>query len=238
MTDTCQICRNKYDINSAAASYCSDPSEPNLQAVVEAGEGLIHYYAYLYCGGQAPDDLIQAGYEGLLKALKRFDREKNIQFITFAVHYISGEMRHYLRSEASFDRPKWVAEIQDRVYKSIDELTQAMGRVPEMHEIAEAVNIREEGIRQALRSRWTSLEELDYSEIKHLRYESFQLPIEDKILIKQAINSLSELQKKVLYLTYYSGYTQSEVGDTLGIGQRKVSRILKRGLEQMALYLA
>ncbi|MGE5423109.1 MAG: sigma-70 family RNA polymerase sigma factor [Ignavibacteriales bacterium] len=238
MENASKECRSYNDIEAAFGRYLGEPSADNKKSIVQAAEGIVRYYAYLYCGGQAPDDLIQAGYEGLLKSINKYDPERNTKFITFAVYYISGEMRHHLRSEASFDRPKWVADLQNKIYRSIDEFTQVNERIPEMHEIAAVVNIREAGVRQALRSRWTSLEEMDLSEVKHLRYESFQLPIEDQILVRQAMENLSELQKKVLYLTYYSDLTQAEVGDTLGIGQRKVSRVLKRGLEKMALYLA
>lgn len=229
---------NPKNLNQTVCDYFAEEGNADLQNVVAAGTPLVRYYAYLYCGGEAPDDFIQAGFEGLLKALKRFDPIRGVSFTTFAVYYISGEMLHYIRNEASFDRPKWIADLQKRIYKSIDRLTQANQRSPELHEIANDLNIREEGIKQALRARWTSLDELDCSEIKHLRYENFQLPIEDRILISQALDSLNEIQKKVLYLTFYQDYTQAEVGEKLGIGQRRVSRVLNRGLQEIALYLA
>jgi RNA polymerase sigma-B factor len=67
-------------------------------------------------------------------------------------------------------------------------------------------------------------EEVDVSAIKSLRYETFALPVEDRILLEQALESLTELQRKVIYLFFYKDLCQTEIGRKLGLSQRKTSR--------------
>jgi RNA polymerase sigma-B factor len=62
--------------------------------------------------------------------------------------------------------------------------------------------------------------------IKSLQYEAFSLPIGDRILLEQGLESLSELQQKVVYLFFYKDLSQTEIGRRLGLPQRKVSRII------------
>ena len=62
--------------------------------------------------------------------------------------------------------------------------------------------------------------------IKSLQYEAFSLPVEDRILLEQGMESLSELQQKVVYLFFYKDLSQTEIGKRLGLPQRKVSRII------------
>ena len=203
-----------------------------------AGKPLVYHFANIYSGNRDSEDLIQAGYEGLLKALKRFDPGRGVRFVTFASHYIMGEIRHQLRREASFDRQGWVADIQSRIYRVMDDLLQKTGEPPSLEEIAEAVNIRKEGVIQALQAGRVSLETLDLNQFKHLYYENFKLPIEDQIAVRQALKRLNDMQRRVLYLIFYRDLTQQQVAKKMGIGQRKVSRLMHRGLQSMAEYLA
>jgi len=112
------------DLEEAVLAYLNDRSEEKLKQVIMAGRPLVQHFANIYSGNRYSEDLIQAGYEGLLKALKRFDPGKGVRFVTFASHYIMGEMRHQLRKEASFDRPGWVADIQSRIYRTMEEMLQ------------------------------------------------------------------------------------------------------------------
>ena len=226
------------DLEEAVVAYRNDRSEENLKQVIMAGKPLVYHFANIYSGNRYSEDLIQAGYEGLLKALKRFDPGRGVRFVTFASHYIMGEIRHQLRREASFDRQGWVADIQSRIYRVMDDLLQKTGEPPSLEEIAEAVNIRKEGVIQALQAGRVSLETLDLNQFKHLYYENFKLPIEDQIAVRQALKRLNDMQRRVIYLIFYRDLTQQQVAKKMGIGQRKVSRLMHRGLQSMAEYLA
>ena len=225
------------DLETAALLYFAGQSEDRLQALVEAGGGLVRHFARLCGGGRSPEDLRQAGYEGLLKAVRRYDPARGVRFTTFAAHWIMGEIRHCLRREAAFARPGWAADLQAQIFRAAEEILQRTGRPPTLRELAEAVNVREEGVAEALRAGLVSPAELDLSRVRHLRYESFHLPIEDRIVVRQALEKLSELQRKVIYLIFYRDFTQARTAAELGIGQRRVSRLLARSLALLAKYL-
>ncbi len=225
------------DIDQAMRIYLRSRDEESLAQVIEAGRKLVYHFAHLYCPGWPAEDVIQSGFEGLLKAAQRFDPERGVTFATYAAHYIMGEIRHYLRREASFRRPRWMAELQARVDRFVDDTLRRTGRVPTVSEVARAVNVREEGLLEAMRANWVSLDEVDVSKIQHQRYESFRLPIEDRIAIEEALEHLSELQRTVVTMLFYRGLTQAQTAAELGISQRKVSRVLHSSLREMAALL-
>jgi RNA polymerase sigma factor (sigma-70 family) len=237
-TRVCKAKTIQTGLDEVILDYLVDRSEENLGQVFIAAKALVHHYGVIYSGSCPSEDIIQAGYEGLMKAVQRFDPNRGVRFVTFASHYIMGEMKHYLRQEVSFDRPGWVADLQSYIYETIEKLSQKKGEPPTLDEIAEEVNIRKEGVAQALQAGYVSLDELDLKQVKHLYYESFQLPIEDKIAVRQALERLSDLQRRVIYLIFYRDLTQQEAAEQIGIGQRRVSRLMHRGLESMAEYLS
>ncbi len=177
--------------------------------------------------------MIQAGYEGLIKALNRFDPGKGASFTTYASHLIRGEIRHYLRDEASFYRPGCLVDLQSRVERYIDEQTMINGEPPDVPTIAEALNVREDGVVEVMRSGLVPLDSVDLSKVRSLRYESFRLPLEDRVTLDQAIQGLSEIQRRVVDLLFYRDMTQQEAADELGTNQRQISRIMHRSLASL-----
>jgi len=182
MLDCSKKVQTSLNIEAAMEAYLKSKDEFSLHKLAAAGTGLVHYFANIYAPGQNKEDLIQAGYEGLLKAAARYDRSRGVSFSTYAGHCIMGEMRHLIRREAAFDRPVWVAELQNRVNQVIEKHLQISGDIPSVAQIANELNVREEGVLQAMRAGWVSIDEIDISQIQSLRYESFNLPIEDRML--------------------------------------------------------
>lgn len=224
------------NIENAMEAYQDAKDKNSLRKLVIAGTGLVHYFANIYAPGQNKEDIIQAGFEGLLKAVERYDRSRGTSFCTYAGHYIMGEMRHMIRREAAFDRPAWVVELQSKVNRTIENHLQRNGEPPSVAQIAYELNVREEGVVQAMRAGWVSIDEIDIAQIHSQRYESFTLPIEDRIALKLALEKLSKMQRKVIELLFYHGMTQTETAETLGVSQRKVSRTLKKSLEFLARF--
>ncbi len=221
----------------AALCYTRSKSAEDKTAVVTAGETLVNYYAVLYSPGKIDEDLRQAGYEGLLKALKRFNPDKGVAFSTYASHCIIGEIRHELRDRGSFRIPEWMKGLQAKIISATEELAQKNGSMPTLREIAHRVNVTEDGIVEAMQAGCVSLDEIDLSKLRHIRYESFKLPIEDKISVQMSIEKMDQLQQQVIKLIYYEGLTQEETARRLGLNQRKVSRLLKNGLSDMRAYV-
>lgn len=226
------------DLETLVAAYCQEPSEILLSEIVEAATGLVSHFVSPFSYTSYREDLVQAGYEGLLKALKRFEPERGVRFSTYASYYIKGEIMRELQRGIAYDKPPWLAEIQLKIYRATEELTQLLQREPTIREIAEAVNIKEEGVIQAMLAGSVPLEELDLASIRSLRYESFRLPIEDRLLLLEALSKLSEVQQKIIFLIFYQDLTQTTVAELLGTNQRRVSRLLKKSLEQLAVHLA
>ncbi len=226
------------DLEATVQIYLKEKSAVHLNSVVEAGSALVRHFALLYSKTGMDEDLVQAGYVGLLKALERFDPGRGVRFSTYASCCITGEIRHELRWRNAFDRPKWVVELQGRIIAATQKLMQEKDELPSLPELAAALNIREAEIREAMRAGRVPFHELELAQLKSLRYESFQLPLEDRILIRQALHSLSELQRKVIYLIYYRDLTQQQVAEKLGINQRSVSRLLHKGLDIINKYIS
>lgn len=214
-------------------AYRNNGGDVDLERVVVAGRKLVCHFARLYTGGVG-DDAVQVGMVGLLKAVARFEPGKGVLFSTYAAHCIMGEIRHFVRKETSYYRPGSIADLQYRVDRMVEEVLKETGDVPKLKEIAASLNVKEEGIVQAMRAGLVSLEDVDLKAIRNVRYETFRLPIEDRIILEQAVSKLGELQKKVIYLLFYRDMTQVQAAEKLGISQRKVSRILHKSLQQLA----
>ena len=220
-------------LENAVREFYESGSEKAKVTVIKNGEALVNYYAAFYSPGKVDEDLRQAGYEGLLKALNRFDPKKGIMFSTFAVHCITGEIRHELRDRGPYKIPEWLHTLQTKVLQITEELAQKNGYMPSLPEIAEKANVDEEGIVEAMQIGIIPLDEVDLSKIKSLSYENFKLPIEDVITLKMSIDKMDDLQKKVIQMIYYEGMTQDQVAKKLGLNQRKVSRLLNNSLNKM-----
>lgn len=224
-------------LEKAVRTYLETGSDQAKETVVKAGEALVNYYAGLYSPANIDEDLRQAGYEGLLKALLRFEPDKGVLFSTYAVHCIIGEIRHELRERSPYKVPEWLQSLQNKVLKVTEELAQKNGYMPSLPEIAARANVAEEGIVEAMQIGSVSLDEIDLSKLRSLRYESFKLPIEDIVTLKMSLDKMDDLQKKVITMIYYEGMTQEQVAKKLGLNQRKVSRLLNSGLKEMRDYV-
>src|SRR5918996_1316568 len=179
------------------------------------------------------EDLLQVGYVGMMKAVNGYRLDSEAKFSTYAYAMIEGEIKHHLRDTALVKRPRWARSLHAKVSEATRRLTAELGRPPLIEEVASEVNVTPEGVSE-LRKLFCDTdvlsldagedEEVDVSAIKSLRYETFSLPVEDHILLEQALDSLTELQRKVIYLFFYKDLCQTEIGRKLGLSQRKTSR--------------
>jgi RNA polymerase sigma-B factor len=207
---------------------------------------LVHRIARRYVRPGAPlEDLVQIGSIGLIHAVTTFDPTRGVKFETYAFHHVAGEIRHFLRDGLEAVRaPRWVRKIYADLTAAVGRLQQELGRTPTVAEIAGAMNMSEAGVREVLdahsqirvRSMTDMTEEHDVRPdmIAHQRYVSLQLPVEDRIVLMQAMERLADLQRQVVYYLYYQDLTQSEVAQRLGVSQRHVSRLLAAALRHLA----
>jgi RNA polymerase sigma-B factor len=197
---------------------------------------------YAACSEEPYEDLHQVGYVGLMKAVKGYRIDSEAKFSSYAYTMIEGEIKHHLRDTALVKQPRWARGLYARVTEATTRLTAELGRPPLIEEVAGEVNIAPEGLTELTKlfsdTDVTSLDageddDFDVSAIKSLRYETFSLPVEDRILLEQALGSLNELQRKVVYLFFYKDLCQTEIGKKLGLSQRKTSRTVASAVKAM-----
>jgi RNA polymerase sigma-B factor len=180
---------------------------------------------------------LQVGYVGLIKAVNGYKTDSKAKFSSYAYAMIDGELRHHFRDTALVKKPRWARSLYSKISGSTTRLIGELGRPPLVEEIARDVNVTPEGVVEVMTLFLdTNVSSLDanlngedrphLSAIKNLQYEAFSLPIEDRILLEQGLESLNDLQQRVVYLFFYKDLSQTEIGKRLGLSQRKVSRII------------
>lgn len=236
------------DLRALIISYRKDPT-PERQADLAARLlPLVGQVAQRYGGlGIALDDLEQVGSIGLLNAIANFDPDRGVRFETYARHLIAGEIRHYLRDQGSVvRRPRWFHELDHRVRQAATTLTQRLGRLPLAPEIADELGIPVRWVMEAARTResfrFLSLDEARedgdgtpvtaYDRISpdHL---SGQITSEERVVLADAVDRLSEMQRKVIYCLFYLDLTQTEAAQHLGISQKHVSRMMHAAVRRL-----
>lgn len=192
--------------------------------------------------GEPMDDLFQVGCIGLIKAIQNFDTDLGVRFSTYAVPMIIGEVRRFLRD----DNPVRVSRsMRDTAYRAIqvrEKLSNENNREPTVEEIAKELDMKKEQVVIALEAivEPVSLYEPVYSDGGEAIYVMDQIGDRntadswmDEILLKDAIQQLSEREKRILNLRFMMGKTQTEVADEVGISQAQVSRLEKGALKKI-----
>lgn len=191
--------------------------------------------------GETPDDLFQVGCIGLMKAIDHFDVSQGVQFSTYGVPMIIGEVRRFLRDNNSVRVSRSMRDIAYRAVQCKEQLTAQKNREPTVEEIAQALEMKKEDIVVALEAivEPVSLYEPVFSDGGDTIYIMDQVGAGndgdwlEEIAIKQAIRHLGEREKRILSLRFMKGKTQMEVADEIGISQAQVSRLEKGALNKI-----
>ncbi|MCW2833317.1 MAG: sigma-70 region 4 domain protein [Nocardioides sp.] len=191
------------------------------------------------------EDLEQVAFEGLIKAVRRFDPSSEHDFMSFAVPTIRGEIQRHFRDLGWMVRPtRWVQETQWRAVRVEEELTATLGRPPRSAELIEALGISEVEYAEVVSAngcfRPTSLDQPVTSSDSGqelgdlLSQEDDALDAcEARAMVLPAVRDLTERERRVVYLRFFEQRTQHEIADEIGVGQAQVSRILNRVLADL-----
>jgi RNA polymerase sigma-B factor len=189
------------------------------------------------------EDLSQLGFTGLIVAIHKFSNGFNNRFSTYAVHCIRGEILHFLRDKNLIRYPRWILKTNKIISDYMKDFEETYGRIPTKDEISQSLNMAAESIDEIYNARNSiyNSESLDNSiEQKDIRLnaemiktknsKSFELMMEDRIILWNAIDKLAELQKKIFILNFIIGKTQEEIGKEIGLSQKSVSRHLNESI--------
>ena len=193
------------------------------------------------------DDLFQIGCIGMIKAIDNFDLSQNVQFSTYAVPMILGEIKRYLRDNNSIRVSR---SMRDTAYKAIytkEKLTKLRQKEPTINEIASEIGMPKEDIVLALEAVQTpvSLYEPVYNDGGDTLYVLDQVSDKkdceenwvSRISLKEAVEKLSPREKRIITMRFFECKTQMETAAEIGISQAQVSRLEKMALKSMRNFL-
>jgi RNA polymerase sigma-B factor len=215
--------------------------------LVERYMPLVRSLAARYAGrGEPQEDLVQVGSIGLLLSIERFDTTRGVQFTTYAVPTIVGEIQRHFRDRAwALHVPRRMKELSVRLTRAIEAKTGELGRAPTIAELAEATGADEDEVVEALQTSEAYSTRSLSQPLGHERSDDETVQdmlgttdagfdeVEDSVLIEAGLDALDERERRIVELRFFEGLTQSEIAAHVGISQMHVSRLLRRALYTM-----
>ncbi len=236
--------------------YKSFNSSDILNLIIKKTEKLVYKIAGEFRNKELEQkDLQQAAFTGLLVAINRFDPKINSRFSTFAVYCIRGEILHFIRDSKLIKIPRWIWKLNKLFSEFVKHFEITANRYPTIKEISAGINVSVEGINEFLKAREAAFYKFmpidenegehrdsscsfDKSLIKSNGYKNFGMVMEDKILLWNAIDKLGSLNKEIVVLNFFLGFSQKEIGEKIGISQKSVSRKLNESMRTLKGYYA
>jgi len=222
--------------------YQAEPSEENLQPILDSYTNLVYHLAHKYVSERDSfEDLVQVGMMGLLHAVRRFEPERGWRFTTFAYRYIRGEIQRHFRDKSwSLSVPRKLKERSLKVLAVEAFLAVKLGGAPTPKQIAEAAELSEEAVLEALELGTAYhplqvMEEIVPAEasIAPLAVEEGMTPARRDLFWEHVLSFLSEREAAVIRLRFWDGLPQREVAMKLGTSQMNVSRIQRGALAKL-----
>lgn len=230
-----------------------DPRRERLRDELITGylpvaRNIAHRFAHR---GDAVDDLEQVATVGLIGAVDRFEPDRGIDFLSFAVPTITGEVRRHFRDRVRTIRiPRKITQLQSAVHDCTATLTQALGRAPRPSELADRLGVTLDDVIEVLQAQQTaypsSLDEPGPDDDRPGRTWIAALGdvdpgldlVDDRLAVVPLLAQLPERERRILQLRFFQDMTQTEIAALTGISQMHVSRLLARTLGQLRSRLA
>ncbi len=214
--------------------------------LIEAHKSLASHLARRFANrGEPFDDLLQVACLGMLKAVERFDPERNLEFSTFATATIEGELKRHFRDKTWAVRvPRRPQELHLRLANAVNELSQRLTRPPLVPELAAELGVSDEEVLEAMEVgsayRSSSLDARPPEGSESGAFEQrvggddhgFELA-EHRVVLEQVLADLPERERVIVELRFFREMTQTEIAEEVGISQMHVSRLLTRTLAQL-----
>jgi RNA polymerase sigma-B factor len=221
--------------------------------LVAQHERMVKYLASRFGAGASTslDDLVQVGFVGLLAAIDRFDPDKGVSFVTFAVPTILGEIKRYFRDQTwGLKAPRRLRELGLSLRKLREQLEQNLGRPPSVEEMARAAGVSEERLLQAMdldriyqpASLDAHLQDENGDDKSSFweavgRFDPELSAIEERETLRRALTHLDHRQRQIIYFRFFEEASQADVARRLGISQMHVSRLERQALKRLRAML-
>jgi RNA polymerase sigma-B factor len=248
--------RHEEDVAQLLQHYRQYRDSKTRDRIVLQYSNLVESVARRFSNASEPvEDLAQEGYIGLLTAIDLYDPAKNVKFSTYATHFIIGQIKHCLRDRGKIIKePAWLQELNQRMTRTIDSLAQQLSRPPTNLEVGRMMDMTEEAVADMMVTReifkvssidgGSDSDEDNSGTIDLDRKQrndptvSFQLPLEDKVVLETAMLKLKELEQHVLYAFYFKELNQTEIARKMGISCNYVSHILRNATKKLKKIIA
>ncbi|MFE1551650.1 RNA polymerase sigma factor SigF [Streptomyces sp. NPDC058718] len=217
--------------------------------LIEMNMSLVRYAAGRFgARGDEREDILQVGMVGLIKAIDRFDLSREVEFATFAVPYIVGEIKRFFRDTTwAVHVPRRLQEARVELAKATDELSSRLGRAPRIAELAPVMDLSEDEVVEAQVAangyHSTSLdatfaagdsEDEDAALADLIGQEDPALALfEEFHTLAPLLEALAPRDRLLLHFRFVEELTQTQIGERLGVSQMHVSRLLARSLDRL-----
>ncbi|GAA4856424.1 RNA polymerase sigma factor SigF [Kitasatospora terrestris] len=215
--------------------------------LIELNLPLVRYASARFRSRNEPmEDIVQVGTIGLIKAIDRFDPDRGVEFPTFAMPTVVGEIKRFFRDTSwSVRVPRRLQELRLALTKAGDDLSQTLDRSPTVPELAAYLGVSEEDVVEGLAvgNAYTasSLDSAPNEDeggdgplADRLGYEDLALEgVEYRESLKPLLAKLPPRERRIIMLRFFGNLTQSQIGEEIGISQMHVSRLLTKTLAQL-----
>ena len=235
-----------YENDMKIIERAQNGSKEDMTKLIEDNSRLVWSIVRRFNGrGYDIEDLYQIGSIGLIKAIQRFDTSFEVRLSTYAVPYILGEIKRFIRDDGPIKISRSIKELNIKIIELQKEYLNKYGKEITLEQLAKELKTSKEDIAMALDSARpvNSIEDSQYRDNKTDKTISLidqlssgkdeENEITNRITIKKLISELKDNEKEVILLRYYKGKTQMQVAKILGITQVQVSRIERKVLVNM-----
>jgi len=235
-----------YENDMKIIERAQNGSKEDMTKLIEDNSRLVWSIVRRFNGrGYDIEDLYQIGSIGLIKAIQRFDTSFEVRLSTYAVPYILGEIKRFIRDDGPIKISRSIKELNIKIIELQKEYLNKYGKEITLEQLAKELKTSKEDIAMALDSARpvNSIEDSQYRDNKTDKTISLidqlssgkdeENEITNRIAIKKLISELKDNEKEVILLRYYKGKTQMQVAKILGITQVQVSRIERKVLDNM-----
>ncbi|MFE2139351.1 RNA polymerase sigma factor SigF [Streptomyces sp. NPDC059466] len=216
--------------------------------LIEMNMSLVRFAAgrFRSRGPEEMEDIVQVGMIGLIKAIDRFELTREVEFTSFAVPYIVGEIKRFFRDTSwAVHVPRRLQEARILLSKATEELRSRLGRTPTVKELAELMCLSEEEVNEArlasngynsssLDATVNSGEDGEAALADFIGADDHALElVEDFHALAPMIAALDDRERRIIHMRFVDELTQAQIGEHLGVSQMHVSRLLNRTLTKL-----